>query len=302
MTTILHLRAHPPFNFMSVVNSHGWNQLAPFTFDEATQTLSYVLSLKRGRVIELRMKESPEGLTVETEKLNNNEQYEVAETVSWMFGLESDFSAFYAAARKEPKLAQAIKLARGRILRSPTLFEDVVKTILTTNTSWAATKNMNLNLIREFGLPLPGDSEKHAFPKPIAIAVSSSTILKEKTHVGYRAQAIYDLAVQTAFGALELESLKTSALSTHDLREELLKINGVGPYAAANLLLILGRFDYIPIDSWALKLVSHEWHRGQPVTAKEVEAAFEKWNEFKGLAFWFWDWESTEQENKADAE
>jgi 3-methyladenine DNA glycosylase/8-oxoguanine DNA glycosylase len=69
-----------------------------------------------------------------------------------------------------------------------------------------------------------------------------------------------------------------------------LKINGVGPYAAANLLLIMGRTDFIPIDSWALKLVSHEWYDGKPVAPKDVEKHFERWGEFKGLAFWFWDW------------
>jgi DNA-3-methyladenine glycosylase II len=73
-----------------------------------------------------------------------------------------------------------------------------------------------------------------------------------------------------------------------------MKLNGVGPYAAANLLLILGRPDFIPIDSWALKLVSHEWYEGQPVTAREVEKAFEGWGEYKGLAFWFWDWKYQE--------
>jgi 3-methyladenine DNA glycosylase/8-oxoguanine DNA glycosylase len=74
----------------------------------------------------------------------------------------------------------------------------------------------------------------------------------------------------------------------------LLTINGVGPYAAANLLLILGRTDFIPIDSWALKLVSHEWYDGKPVTPKDVEKHFERWGEFKGLAFWFWDWKYKE--------
>ena len=69
-----------------------------------------------------------------------------------------------------------------------------------------------------------------------------------------------------------------------------MKIKGVGPYAAANLLLILGRGDFIPVDSWALKLVSHEWYDGEPVTPKQVEEHFEAWGEFKGLAYWFWDW------------
>ena len=108
--------------------------------------------------------------------------------------------------------------------------------------------------------------------------------------LGYRAPAIHDLAVRVASGKYDLESLKHSSLPTLELRKELMTINGVGPYAAANLLLILGRSDFIPIDSWALKLVSHEWYKGKPITAKEVEKRFEKWGEFKGLAFWFWDW------------
>ena len=96
--------------------------------------------------------------------------------------------------------------------------------------------------------------------------------------------------MRVASGKYDLESLKHSSLPTLELRKELMTINGVGPYAAANLLLILGRSDFIPIDSWALKLVSHEWYKGKPITAKEVEKRFEKWGEFKGLAFWFWDW------------
>jgi 3-methyladenine DNA glycosylase/8-oxoguanine DNA glycosylase len=259
------------------------------------------LRLSNGRVIELKLRDAKDAITVETEKLNKTERQEVADKVKWMIGLDMDFSRFYAASRGEPKLARAKKRALGRVLRSPTLFEDVIKTILTTNTLWAATKNMTLKLVNEFGAstagrdeldpPLSALSNKKAFPTPVAIAASSPEYIKEKIRVGYRASAIYDLAFRVASGKYDLECLKTSTLSTLELRKELLTINGVGPYAAANLLLILGRSDFIPIDSWALKLVSHEWYGGGPVTAKEVEKHFETWGTFKGLAFWFWDWE-----------
>ena len=252
--------------------------------------LSYVLRLSNGRVIELRFSDGGDGVILETEKLDKAERAEVKENVTWMFGLDMDFSRFYDAAAAEPKLALAKERALGRVLRSPTLFEDVIKTILTTNTLWAATKNMTLRLVSEFGEQLNDDATKRAFPTPEAIAASTPDVLKEKIRVGYRAPAIYDLAVRVASGTFDLEALKTSDLPTLELRKQLLTINGVGPYAAANLLLILGRSDFIPIDSWALKLVSHEWHRGKPITPKEVEKRFEKWGEFKGLAFWFWDW------------
>jgi len=89
---------------------------------------------------------------------------------------------------------------------------------------------------------------------------------------------------------LDLEALKHSDLPTPELRKRLLGLKGVGDYAAANLLMILGRYDAIPVDSWALKMVSNEWYGGAPVGRAEVEAAFEGWGEWKGLAYWLWDW------------
>jgi 3-methyladenine DNA glycosylase/8-oxoguanine DNA glycosylase len=304
MPTLL-VSARKPFNFTSVINSHGWRQLAPFSYDETTNSLSHVLRLSNRRVIELHFHAATEGVSVEAPKLERAERREVTDKVIWMFGLDMDFSRFYGASRVEPKLVHAKKMARGRVLRSPTLFEDVIKTILTTDTLWAATKNMTLKLVNELGEPLQaagrvtsndseGRTETKAFPTPEAIAASSPEFLKEKIRVGYRAPAIHQLAVRVASGKFNLESLKTRELPTLELRRELLTINGVGPYAAANLLMILGKHDFIPIDSYALKMVSNEWYRGEPITAKEVEKRFEKWGEFKGLAFWFWDWKENQ--------
>jgi 3-methyladenine DNA glycosylase/8-oxoguanine DNA glycosylase len=284
------LPAHKPFNFHSVVKSHGWYQLAPFTFDEESNTLHYVLQLANGRVIELRLRDAADGILVETDKLGRVERKEVADKINWMFGLDLDFAHFYRAARGEPKLAHLKKRSLGRVLRSPTVFEDVLKTILTTNTLWGATRNMTRKLVDRFGAPLEGQPEKRVFPSPASIAATTPEVLKEAVRVGYRAPALHQLAVRVASGQLDLESLKTSTLPTLELRKFLMTINGVGPYAAANLLMILGRHDFIPIDSYALKMVSHEWYEGQPITAKEVEQRFAHWGEFKGLAFWFWDW------------
>ena len=286
------LPACKPFKFSSVIYSHGWIQLAPFSFDEDTNTLSRILQLSNGRVIELKLTDGKDSVIVETDKLNKTESKEVTDVVTWMFGLDMDFSAFYAASRLDPKLARAKKQALGRVLRSPTLFEDVIKTILTTNTLWGATINMTKRLVEEFGASL--NKTTKSFPTPEAIAASSPAYIEEKIRVGYRAPAIHELAVRVASGKYDLEALKHSSLPTLVLRKELMTINGVGPYAAANLLMILGRHDFIPIDSYALKMVSHEWYKGKPITQKEVEKRFEKWGGFKGLAFWFWDWKYNE--------
>jgi 3-methyladenine DNA glycosylase/8-oxoguanine DNA glycosylase len=287
----LTLSARPPFSLSTVVRSHGWIRLVPFGEDDRAGGLTYVGSLASGRVVELLIQEAPGGVTVEADaQLSEVEQADVARQVAWMLGLDQDFSTFYALAREEPKLAQVEERARGRILRSPTLFEDTVKTILTTNTTWTGTIRMVEALVSQFGTPLPSDPARHTFPTPEQLAGVNLEALHSSARLGYRAPYVLGLAQAVASGAFDLEGFKTAGIPTPELRKQLLAIKGVGEYAAANLLMLLGRYDFLPVDSWALKMVSREWHDGQPVGRAEVEAAFARWGEWKGLAYWFWDW------------
>jgi 3-methyladenine DNA glycosylase/8-oxoguanine DNA glycosylase len=285
------LAARPPFSLSTVVGSHGWIRLAPFGKDERAAGLTYVGQLDSGRVVEMRIQGASDGVSIEVEgQLSEAERADVARQVGWMLGLDQDFSAFYALARREPKLAHVEERAQGRLLRSPTLFEDVVKTILTTNTAWGGTIRMVEALVSQFGAPLPADPTRHVFPAPDRLAATDEGTLRSSTRLGYRAPYVLELARSVASSALDLESLKTADVPTVQLRKQLLAIKGVGAYAAANLLMLLGRYDFVPVDSWALKMVSHEWHDDEPVSQAEVEAAFERWGAWKGLAYWFWDW------------
>jgi 3-methyladenine DNA glycosylase/8-oxoguanine DNA glycosylase len=299
--TELYLTARQPFQFYSAVRSHGWPQLAPFVWDEQQQVLGYILRLSSGKVTALRLSETPGGVRLQASGAHSPaEQEELAATVTWMLALEMDFSEFYALASQEPKLQSMVAGASGRVLRSPTLFEDVVRTILTTNTLWAATKRMCVNLVEQFGQPLDSKIEaefaqvlhplRRAFPTPERLAASDEAELRQQTRLGYRAPYILELAQSVASGAQDLEALKHSHLPTPELRKRLLRIKGIGGYAVAVLLMILGRYDSIPVDTWALKSVSNEWYGGQPVGKAEVEVAFERWGEWRGLAYWFWDW------------
>ncbi|MDH4138870.1 MAG: hypothetical protein OEW09_19465, partial [Anaerolineae bacterium] len=158
-------------------------------------------------------------------------------------------------------------------------------------------------LVSQFGDPLPADPTRQAFPGPDQLAATDEETLRSAARLGYRAPYVLELARAAASGtlrlgsgqALDLESLKTTTVPTVQLRKRLLAIRGVGEYAAANLLMLLGRYDFVPVDSWALKMVSHEWYNGESVGQAEVEAAFEHWGEWKGLAYWFWDWSPTSE-------
>lgn len=286
------LAVQPPFSLQSVLRSHGWIQLAPFAGEDPYQEFNYANQLDSGRTTSWRVQPVEDGLRVTVEgELSGLEEAEIGEKLTWMLGLDRDLSSFYAVASQEPKLAHVVDKAEGRILRSASFFEDTVKTILTTNTAWSGTKRMALALVDLYGKPLSGEPTQRAFPTPAQLATADVEALRQEAKLGYRAPYVSELARRVDSGELDLEVYKTADLPTADLRKELLAIKGIGAYAAANLLMLLGRTDYIPIDSYALKVVSDEFHDGQPVKPADVEAAFERFGEWKGMAFWFWHYE-----------
>lgn len=289
--TEFYLQAYPPFSLTRVIRSHGWVQLLPFDSDQEYTVLQTLLRLSTGRIGIVNIEEAQGGVQVRYDgKLEEDEREELEGIVSWMLDLELDLSDFYALARSEPKLAHAAVYARGRILRSPTVFEDVVKTILTTNTTWNGTKRMVKALVDQYGAPLPSNPSRRTFPTARQLAEADVQSLRMDAKLGYRAPYVLELAQRQSSGEIDLEGLKTNQPPTAELRKHLLALKGVGDYAAANLLMLLGHYDYIPVDSWAINMVSKEWYAGAPIGRAEVEAAFEKWGNYKGLAYWLWDW------------
>lgn len=285
-----HIQAKAPFCFETVVRSHGWVELEPFRWDAEEKTLSYAFLPKKGGVIEITIRDDQNGIMVElADGINPVRKEQVRQSVERMFDVEHDFTPFYELAASEPALAQVCKKAQGRLLRSAGFFEDLVKTILTTNTTWGGTRHMASLLVEKYGQPTP-DEARRAFPCPERLASETPDALQAEARLGYRASYISRLCRDIVEGSIDLARFTDAELPTAELRKLLLALPGVGPYAAAHLLILLNRYDYLPVDSWALKLVSHEWHADKPVRPKDVEAAFETWGEWKALAFWFWKW------------
>lgn len=288
------LPAPSDFNLAAVVGSHGWIQMPPFA-ETQDHGLSYVIRLNTGKVTRFEVHAPNGGSTLQvstTERLEAGEELELTGIITWMLALEQDLSEFYAMASGEPSLAKMVGRNAGRVLRSPTLFEDVVRTILTTNTLWRHTLRMCRELTTRYGETSQCEDQLHAFPTPQRLAEVGEADLVELCRMGYRASYVDTLARRVASGELDLEALKSSPLSTPDLRKELMTIKGVGGYAAANLLMLIGRYDFVPVDSWALKMISNEFYGGEKVTPKQVLFTFEKWGKWQGLAYYFWDWKS----------
>ena len=85
-------------------------------------------------------------------------------------------------------IAELPLVGAGRMLRGATVFEDVVKTICTTNTAWSGTRRMTAALVDNLGVEAPGRA--HAFPTPEAMAAAPERFYKEVARAGYRLAAI----------------------------------------------------------------------------------------------------------------
>jgi N-glycosylase/DNA lyase len=207
----------------------------------------------------------------------------LAAVVRHMLRLDEDLSAFYTRTAGDGALAWAAAGA-GRLLRSPTVFEDVVKTICTTNCAWSATVRMVTALVDHLGEPA-SDGDGHAFPTPEAMAAAGEDFYADVARSGYRGAYLRTLAADVASGALDLERLANPALSDDEAAERLLALPGVGPYACAHVMMLLGRYGRLVLDSWTRP--TYRRIAGRPrVTDKGIERAFRRYREYAGLAFW----------------
>jgi 3-methyladenine DNA glycosylase/8-oxoguanine DNA glycosylase len=207
----------------------------------------------------------------------------LAAQVRHMLRLDEDLSAFYARAADDGALAWAAGGA-GRLLRSPTVFEDVVKTICTTNCAWSATVRMVGALVDTLGAPAQ-DGEGRAFPTPAAMAAAGDEVYTGVARCGYRGPYLRALAADVAAGRLDLEALADPATDDEEAAERLLGLPGVGPYACAHVMMLLGRYGRLVLDSWTRP--KYRRLAGRPrVTDKGIERAFRRYREYAGLAFW----------------
>jgi len=204
--------------------------------------------------------------------------------VRQMLRLDDDLSPFYLVAAADPALAW-VAAGAGRMLRSPTVFEDVVKTICTTNCAWSATERMVGALVGQLGLPVAGMPERRAFPTPEAMAVAGPAFYADHARAGYRGPYLQALARDVADRRLDLEALADPELPDLEVAERLLAIAGVGPYAMAHVMMLLGRYRRLVLDSWTRPTYRRLSGRAR-LTDKGIERAFRRYREFAGLAFW----------------
>jgi 3-methyladenine DNA glycosylase/8-oxoguanine DNA glycosylase len=276
-----------PISFSRTIHSHGVARLPPATV--LSSPLRYMRRFRVGnRVLELTLEECDGRLLVQSpSRLARTGVERVRALVARMFRFHDNLAPFYAKIAGDKLLGWASSGA-GRILASPTVFEDVVKTICTTNCAWSATVRMTTALVELGG---------GAFPEPELLAATPESWYRDVARVGYRGPYLRSIANDVVAGKHDLESLTEPARYSDEAAEEtLLALPGIGPYGAAHVMQLLGRHRLLVLDSWTrptyLRLTGKK--RAADST---IRRAFARYGDYAGLAFWLFltrDW--TEEE------
>jgi len=276
------------FSFKNTIYSHGWSELAPFSIDEENWHLDYVFGEPDfSKPIAVRISETAKKIKVEflERKPGKKEIEKLRKNVCYILRLDEDLADFYLLTKKEKDFSWIAKTNSGRLIRSPSVFEDLVKTICTTNCSWALTKNMVTNLVEKLGVET--SKGRKSFPTVQAMAEADEAFYREKIRAGYRAPYFPELANKVLTGEINPEAWLNSNLSTPELKKEMKKVKGVGDYAAENLLKLVGRYDGLALDSW-LRSEFYKRHNNEKTCPdKKIEKFYRKFGKWQGLAIWF---------------
>ncbi|HWS53591.1 MAG TPA: hypothetical protein VN228_05670 [Pyrinomonadaceae bacterium] len=272
------------FDLRRTVGGHGWSDLLPFECVDAG-ALVRVLDVGAGAPVAVTVTGGEGSLEVRaSRRLNKAEAARVGRDVRHMFRLDDDLTLFYAAVSAKPEFAWIARDGAGRLLRSPTVFEDLVKSICTTNCTWALTKKMVAGLVENLGREERGG--RRAFPTPEAMAAEPPEFYRDVVRAGYRSEYLKELAGRVAAGELDPESWLGSELPTDRLKREMKKVKGVGDYAAENLLKLVGRYDVLALDSWVRAQFTRKRNRGRACDDQKIARFYAGFRDWRGLALW----------------
>jgi len=289
-----------PVDLWRTLVSHGFHDLAPAGIDEEHRTLSLTLRVPRGRPRRVSIGAGRRGharIEVVGASPSASVTASIAQSVARVLHLDQDLSSFYAIAADDPQLAWAATGA-GRMLRSPTVWEDVVKTLCTTNCSWGLTVTMVNALVTNLGEPPVGakDPLTNAFPTAAVMAAQNERFYRDVVRSGYRAPRFIELARLVDGGEIDLEALGAASreeIPDDEVEAQLLALPGIGPYAAAHIMMTLGRNSKLILDSWTRPTYRRSSGARRQPTDAQIIRRFRRYGPEAGLAFWLFvtaDW------------
>lgn len=215
---------------------------------------------------------------------------DIKETVIKYFDLKRDYKKIKKELSKiDENMEASIKNGAGIRILNQDLWETIISFIISANNNIPRIKGIIERLSKAYGKEIKYNGKSYyTFPTPEQLE-NVSVEEYRKLGLGFRDKRLYETTQMVLEKKVDLEDLYKEK-DTKKVREELLKLAGVGPKVADCILLFstLERFDVFPIDVWVRRVMNELYIKEKDetkVSKRKIEKlAEEKFGNLEGIA------------------
>ena len=205
------------------------------------------------------------------------------------FDLETNYNDFKDRLSKiDDNMKRSIEFGNGIRILNKDLWEMVISFIISANNNIPRIKGIINRISEKVGQKVTWNGKDYfLFPSPEELSkLSVADLIALGT--GFRDKRIYNTIQMIINKEFNLDSL-IKIKSTEEIRNELLKLDGVGEKVADCILLFaLHRFDTFPVDVWVRRVMNVLYIHNEDeakVNKKQIrEVAYSLFGEIEGIA------------------
>ncbi len=173
------------------------------------------------------------------------------------FDLDTDYLEYKDKLTKiDNYLKESIEFGNGIRILKQDLWECIISFIISANNNIPRIKKIIEKLSANYGEKIEFEGKTY-YTFPSCESLSKATIEDLRMMgLGFRDKRIYNTTKMILNKEIDLEKIR-NLNNTNDMRQELLKLDGVGPKVADCILLFsLNRLDVFPIDVWVRRVMN----------------------------------------------
>ncbi len=215
---------------------------------------------------------------------------EIKEIVEYYFDLNTNYKEIKEKLSNiDEYLKTSVEYGKGIRILNQDLWETIISFIISANNNIPRIKGIIERLSQKYGNEIEWNGKKY-YTFPTVEQLKDVTVEEyRKLGLGFRDIRLYETTKMILSKEVDLEELQKNP-NTQEVREELLKLSGVGPKVADCILLFsdLKRLDVFPIDVWVRRVMNDLYIKEEDETkvskTKIEKMADEKFGDIKGLA------------------
>ena len=215
---------------------------------------------------------------------------DIQQTVENYFDLNRNYEKIKEQlSRIDQNMKMSIEYGNGIRILNQDLWETIISFIISANNNIPRIKGIIERLSEKYGDEIKYKGNKY-YTFPTQEQLKNVTVEEyRRLGLGFRDIRLYETTKMILNKQVDIGNMKNNP-NTIEVREELLKLSGVGPKVADCILLFsdLKRFEVFPIDVWVRRVMNDLYIKNEDetkVNKKQIEKiANEKFGDLAGLA------------------